>query len=352
MVTCRELVIEVARVLVTAMSWLYGSALALYLFLRLVIGDDFWLLAVSNMFVFFLFVPLLPLVLLGIITWSKRGLVITVPLALIGLVWFGSYYLPRQPAPPGDHTLWVVTFNVYQFNPRIEATLDWLNALDADLVFLQEVPQSHMRLLLSRLSARYPYQAVRNSPTKPWANVFLSRYAILEKTELDRQGDGTPNTQQRYLLDVNDRRIAVYNVDMAFPSGPQRFTLPLIPPSIGGFITRYDDRIRNMQIRRLVDHAQAESLPFIIAGDFNMSDQSIIYGDVSEVLHDAFRSAATGLGATWPVGGVEAGFSRLLPPVLRLDYIWHGEGLRAFEAGVGPALGSDHLPVYAGLDIQ
>jgi endonuclease/exonuclease/phosphatase (EEP) superfamily protein YafD len=36
-----------------------------------------------------------------------------------------------------------------------------------------------------------------------------------------------------------------------------------------------------------------------------------------------------------------------LLPMLRVDYIWHTESLRALQAWVGADAGSDHLPVLA-----
>jgi endonuclease/exonuclease/phosphatase (EEP) superfamily protein YafD len=39
-----------------------------------------------------------------------------------------------------------------------------------------------------------------------------------------------------------------------------------------------------------------------------------------------------------------------IPPLVRIDYIWHSAGLRALQAWQGPAIGSDHLPLQAILE--
>jgi endonuclease/exonuclease/phosphatase (EEP) superfamily protein YafD len=39
-----------------------------------------------------------------------------------------------------------------------------------------------------------------------------------------------------------------------------------------------------------------------------------------------------------------------IPPLVRIDYIWHSAGLRALQAWQGPAIGSDHLPLQALLE--
>ena len=36
-----------------------------------------------------------------------------------------------------------------------------------------------------------------------------------------------------------------------------------------------------------------------------------------------------------------------IPPLLRLDYIWHTPDLRASQAWLGDPFGSDHRPVVA-----
>ena len=37
------------------------------------------------------------------------------------------------------------------------------------------------------------------------------------------------------------------------------------------------------------------------------------------------------------------------PAMVRIDYIWHTPDLRATRSWIGPAAGSDHLPLFAEL---
>ena len=41
------------------------------------------------------------------------------------------------------------------------------------------------------------------------------------------------------------------------------------------------------------------------------------------------------------------GLPRVIQPLLRIDYIWHSDELRAASARVGEDIGSDHLPLTA-----
>ena len=90
---------------------------------------------------------------------------------------------------------------------------------------------------------------------------------------------------------------------------------------------------------------RGESKPHIVAGDFNLSDASLIYDEVAAQMHDAWRGAGVGAGRTWPVAEA-IGLPRVIQPLLlRIDYVWHSAALRPVAATVGAPIGSDHLPV-------
>jgi endonuclease/exonuclease/phosphatase family metal-dependent hydrolase len=115
-------------------------------------------------------------------------------------------------------------------------------------------------------------------------------------------------------------------------------------------ILSYDNTRRNEEIRNLLRRIEKEEYPYIIAGDFNMSDQTVIYGEISAEMTDSFREAGTGSGNSWPVLVLDH-ITTLIPPLLRVDYIWHSQEFRTVEAFRGPELGSDHLPLVAELEL-
>lgn len=65
-------------------------------------------------------------------------------------------------------------------------------------------------------------------------------------------------------------------------------------------------------------------------------------------MNDSFREAGVGLGTSWPVSRMR-GLPWFIPPLIRIDYIWHSDHFRAVMAQQGPERGSDHLPVLATL---
>jgi vancomycin resistance protein VanJ len=116
----------------------------------------------------------------------------------------------------------------------------------------------------------------------------------------------------------------------------------------GLFIVRYDETTRNRQLANLLTLIENDRNPVIAAGDFNTNSTSLAYGRIASVLKDTYAEAGYGFGHTWghaPVMRLPA----FIPPVLRLDYIWHSDDLMTLSHEVAPGLGSDHLPVVATL---
>ncbi len=96
---------------------------------------------------------------------------------------------------------------------------------------------------------------------------ILSRYPILSSKDFKLAKEGLV-FQQRAIIKVGDRKIAIYNIHTTYPwFRPQKilfsFTLP------------YDYSIRSSrEIQSLVKLLQEENLPVIAARDFNMTDRS------------------------------------------------------------------------------
>jgi endonuclease/exonuclease/phosphatase (EEP) superfamily protein YafD len=69
------------------------------------------------------------------------------------------------------------------------------------------------------------------------------------------------------------------------------------------------------------------------------------------VLGDTFREVGVGFGATWP-RPVADELPTWLPPIIRIDYIFHSTQFQAVEAVVDPFLGSDHLRTVGLLSLR
>lgn len=262
-------------------------------------------------------------------------------LIAVGLYWFAAPAMYRPVDPPSGATFSVVTFNVQGSNMELRRATDWLLQRAPELIVLQETAEG-FDARLAPLYDAYVYEDHIDGSVR-----IFTRYPILAREVLvieDKAEDRPGRYALRLLLNADGRELAVYAA---------HFSLPLkgrgeghSDAEIGFGALRYDERRRNAQIDRLLDTLADETAPFIVAGDFNMSDASLIYDEVAGRMQDAWRGAGTGAGRTWPVAEA-IGLPRVVYPVLRIDYVWHSDELRATASIVGPAIGSDHLPVSA-----
>jgi endonuclease/exonuclease/phosphatase family metal-dependent hydrolase len=271
------------------------------------------------------------------------------PFVALGAVWLGLQYLPESQVVAADTRLKIVTFNVGGNNSRLDAAQAWLREVDANVVLLQEIPESYAQGGLSVLEDVYPYQFVQDTDTRFRGNAVLSRYPFIKTENFDLAGDGTPS-QQRVIINFGAKTTVLYNIHLSMPvTGSPRFDLSN-DNALLHMAVNFDDSSRNQQIARLLAQIETEPYPFVMAGDFNTSAQSVTYNTLASQMRDSFQEAGTGLGGNWPVA-VNGELPEFFPALFRIDYIWHSDEFRAVQANVGPKLGSDHLPLVATLGI-
>jgi endonuclease/exonuclease/phosphatase (EEP) superfamily protein YafD len=133
--------------------------------------------------------------------------------------------------------------------------------------------------------------------------------------------------QTRAVIRVGNRDVAVYNVH-------------LHPPRRLDYVI--DSRL---QFAGLLDALAAEKLPYVLAGDLNLTGDTPQHRDLLRFgARDAHDAASRGRGATWPVNS----FLRYVPG-LRVDHVYAGNGLVPVTCETGEGRGSDHRPVIAGV---
>jgi endonuclease/exonuclease/phosphatase (EEP) superfamily protein YafD len=131
--------------------------------------------------------------------------------------------------------------------------------------------------------------------------------------------------QTRAVVRVGGRDVAVYNIH-------------LLPPRT--LLYTLEGRL---QFADLLETLSAEQLPYVVAGDFNLTNDTPQHAALRGIgARDAHDEAGRGRGATWPVSS----FFRYLPGI-RLDHVYVGPGLRAVRCETGTGRGSDHRPVVA-----
>ncbi len=264
-------------------------------------------------------------------------------LGLVSAGVFTGYVVNWFPPPSHQQIpdLTVLTFNVgARFHERNEIE-DWLRTQDADLVLLQETYFA-MDGIFAPETELLPYVQIQETNLGYRGVSLLSRFPILEIEGFERE---QPFVRAVVEL-ANGMQIAVYNVSLAAPfsAGNEDSQKDLF-----GLISNYTPEERNIQIVQLISRLRDETLPVLVIGDFNLTEYEPDYRMLIALpLVDAYRSIHQTVGATFPSGN-GVGYLGYLPPLLRIDYILYGPHFTPISAELGPAIASDHLPVWASL---
>ncbi len=313
----------------------YPLLVVLYLLLRAFFGGSPWWLALLHTFALYLFAPLILVLLLALALRRPRSAVVSLVLLILG----GALYFPMPKRSPEReaHSLRVIQYNAMPENTQLAEDARWIVQQEPDIVILQEIVAEDYEPDLGALHEAYPHRACLQSSLR-----IFSRYPLLEHAPiwLEKPGMYHGRLALRVVLDVDGQPLTVYGVHLTLPWRQE----PHLPIHTHRFfvnvLLRYDETRRNAQIRDLLARSQAETYPVIIAGDFNTSHTSPMHREIADAgLLDSFGEVGRGWGMTWPAGG------GWLPPLLRIDYVWHTAELRTLRATLGPTLGSDHLPL-------
>lgn len=317
-------------------SVLYALGLLAYLLLRETLWQTWWGEVAVN-FAPWLFVPLLVLVPLAVLvrSWPLRGA--TAVAVMVFLVLYGDRFLPRRPPaiPPDAARFTIMTFNVHVRNNDPDRVAAAIEREAPDIVALQELRPAMAEALSARLADRYPYRLLQPEQGFRGSGV-LSRYPIREEKAPVLAGG--VRVSQHLVLDVAGQPLELFNVHLHIPEPPpaeERSVLEEIAPGPAS-LTRQD-----LELNTLMDQIGQLSGPLIVVGDFNLTDQSPGYAQLTTLLRDAYREAGWGFGLTFPNARRVQGF--YIPfPLLQLDYVFHSPDLQASRAWVGRDGGSDH----------
>lgn len=323
-------------------SWIYLAILFTWLGLDLLTADRFIISALIGFIAVYLFFPLL-LVLVVVITCRDRWLGIGFLVGALVFTWiWGPQLLPSlRQNPENQSVLKVMTYNVLAWHNHFDPILDTIQAVDADVVFIQELNTDLAEVLDNNLRRVYPYQVLEPADNPSGIGV-ISKHPISPTGEqLPHRWIGGPQVLQ---LEWNDQLFTIVNIHMFSTTG----IFPLSQAQLSF-------RFREQQARLLADFAR-RSDSVIIAGDANASNTSYAYRIITSELNDAYRQAGFGLGHTFPGSDIpESDRPHIggwyVPRWLsRIDYVFTSSDWKAITAYIAKFDGvSDHRGVIAEL---
>jgi vancomycin resistance protein VanJ len=249
----------------------------------------------------------------------RRSATALIAVLLPAVVWLNLFggLIGGKSRPGGDLT--VLTHNVNAGNPDPDGTARDLVAAGADVVALEELPDSQQARYARDLASAYPYHSLQGTVG------LWSRYPMHGVRPVDIEMGWT--RAMRAAVSTPDGQVAVYVAHL--PSVRVKFD--------AGFTAGQRDRAADA----LGQAIAAEPLrSVVLLGDLNgtMNDRAL--ASVTSQMRSTQGAAGNGFGFSWP-----ASF-----PMARIDQILV-RGIDPRSSWTLPKTGSDHLPVAARLQL-
>lgn len=307
--------------------------------LRFYPGDRWLAVRLGNYFAPWLFMGLVPALIVALLG-RRRWLGVATLVALLLFAGRYSYLFIPRPQPVSAETnvdqLKVMTFNVHYSNRNAEDIANLIRAEKPDIIALQEVTEELADSLLPELASDYPHSLYDNLWGFPL--VLLSRYPLQAQPRL-------PKVQRsiQAIVETPHGDITIWNVH--------------------NFVTidqiGWDSQKQTLNV--IAQEIEAKNNPAIILGDFNTTDYAENYFLITNHLIDVHQAIGRGFGFTYPETDVLnkipsapwfIQIMRLAQPIFRIDHIFVSHHFVPQETHVIPhGFGSDHRPVVATLQI-
>lgn len=299
------------------------------------VGGDRWWPATLLLFGPRWLAALPALLLLPLALWRQPGLLLPLLVGVVLVFWpfMGLSIHPWKGAFSGGQVVRVLSCNIQNgtFNGSALSALILEHGID--IVALQECPRD------LNLNLPAGWHIVQDGELG-----VLSKYAI--RPGIPIRDMHPPHVWPRTCLlpcviSIPEGDIALNTVHLPSP----RYGLQhIIDRKTGVNLTKSDLLVKetenrervSLEVQRIIT---SQSLPQIIAGDFNMPVESTIYRRFWSNFANAFSK--TGYGYGWS----EWVSVRGIPVGVRIDHILTGKGLTPLLSKVGPDIGSDHLPL-------
>lgn len=340
--------------------WFGLGLLALLLAARLGTWRAPWPLSLLDTFALYAFAPFIGVACVALLVRSRS-------LALLGvaaLLFFGQQYgsavagavglasRTTMAAPGASSQLRVLTLNVQAPNDDPSLVLGLIRDYRPDVLALQEVTTGYADALERAIAGDYPYSYTAGLDTEHDGAGTWSRYPLVDPQPF-RLGE-RGNQLHRVRVSTARGDVWLYNVHLPNPTDPANTDDDQGRLSA---MWAFDTSRRDAELEALVIQTAAQTLPVILAGDFNLAAGSRAHRGLPAGWHDAFAEAGRGFGHTYPVPdhdheGEEPHRLRRPFALLRIDYILTRGDLRPTRAWTEVVVDSDHLAVLADLALS
>lgn len=238
--------------------------------------------------------------------------------------WFSA--APKAAEASGADSLVVVTWNLGLKTCDAEKVAAELLQIKPDIVLFQEARADKVAIIFESLSELLPYQ--EHFEYDLFSKAYLSR---IEPTSAELI---TPDDTKNFL-------------ELTIPFGDLAVTITSMHTNKAfAFFGRkwfgYDRMMEQIEL--------AASRPTnLVLGDFNLTERNTVYRDIQSTgLIDSWRERRSDPGFTFPAFGRYRNLP--LPPLLRIDYVWHTNDLQCVSIERTAPADSDHRGLIARIE--
>lgn len=299
------------------------------------------------------FVPLVPLMFLGLV-FHRRCLLAQLAMGgLLLVVWLGySFSGHSLGAGDGDRTAQLVVMTYNRGQNMNQSLQPFKNAIHPDILVFQEAAGRAAGFRQSAEYAEFGHAADIGEFT------VLSCYPIGSRSLIPADANPRSARAARFVIDWNGRLVSLYAVHLMTPRevlghykrGAFLWGVLGVPGTPWAAKRRECQKFWDQQFadaRQILAAVHADTNPCILAGDFNAPHTGCIHGMLAAEMVDAHAAAGHGFGFTFP--GVTRNPLSLGGPWMRIDYIWFDHHWEADECITEPDRPSQHRAVVARL---
>lgn len=259
-----------------------------------------------------------------LLTRRKLGIILCWFCIALNLAEIVPWYINKPSIPVAEYrSLKAFSYNVLWSNKNYDRAIALIAEEQPDLVIFQEaVP--HWNSALAALKSDFPYHIRAEA-------LEMEVYSKLPLLDPETVVYGSYRGLIAADLQIGDLQVKF----VATHAYPQLYW------GQGGW------QIRNQQLSGLKKYARDRRQPIIIMGDLNVSMWSPYYR--SMIKGSGLRNARQGLGILPTHSIIAPQFAALSAPI---DHCLVSSDVRVENFRLGPAIGSDHLPIIAELLIE
>jgi endonuclease/exonuclease/phosphatase (EEP) superfamily protein YafD len=281
-------------------------------------GSTWWLFDFAANFRAHLAVVLVIVALGYALLFSKATALFFMLMAGVNAIVILPLYMGSPAPATGTDSLTVVSFNVDQKASIRDTAYGWINTVDPDIVVLTEATEAWTQ----PSDNTGPYHTLNDLPIDRTFGI-----AVMARENLDVeliQVTQVRDSLLRIVASIGDRPIVIYAVQSRVSSNEK------------------DAALQQEYFAEVASLARQETDPTIIVGDFQSSPWSHTFQTLLTDAHLVDSLIGFGIQTTWPAN--RWAFFRL-----PFDNLIHSEDLTTVDRYLGPAFGTDHLPIVVTL---